>query len=288
MKKRIILTIIAMCVILLIGAGIWLYISREKSTTLYQAKSDFVLSEDTTILNTKLATSESLYESIDSTDSRITILLTVINKLNSFEADLTSQVVSNNTKSSKINKLNKGYKKLANEREDLIKYCDTYIISMTGNTAADGTWAKDLYNNLFNHTVNYIKNYCSNLEASSDYVFTKINTASQLKHQLYRLYIYSVKDALENINNYQFGKTFALTTFNSLITLNNGNFQLKESLIGGEYSEQALKFVNTITKCDMSTFVKNLEANYNSIINDTAETPAEKLATLYLKQILGV
>lgn len=288
MKKQIILIVITMCSIILIGSGLWLYFSREKSTTLYQAQSSFLLSEDTTELKSKLQTSEDLYQPINPTDSRISNLLVVLDKLNLFEEDLTSQTILNNTKSSKINKINKQYTKLKSERKELIKYCDTYIISMRGNTAVDGPYIQELYNNIFNKTTAYVYNYCVTIGSSADYIFTKINTSSNLKYQTLRIYIEAVKDCIENIKNNSFSDTFTLDNLNNLIVLVNGNIQLKSTVIGGEYSNQALKFVDNISKCDIKAFIDNFKVNYNSIINDSKDTPAEKLAMLYLKQTLGV
>ena len=277
-----------MLFILIMGLGCWVYFSQPKSKSVYEAKADFILNNDTSTLITKLNSSQNLYEGVFSQDARLTELINIIEQLNSFETDLLSLSINHKSTSNKIDKINKSYKILEQERKNLIKTCSIYITSMQGNTAVDGSWERELYNSLFNKTATYITNYCSAFEQSATYIFNTINTSCELKHQLYRVCIYSIKHSINSIVSSQIVDNFALEFIANNIQLDNGNIQINSSLVGGQFSEEALQFIQAISKCDIAQFVANLKTNYFLIINPSSETNNEKLATFYIKKILEV
>ena len=89
-----------------------------------------------------------------------------------------------------------------------------------------------------------------------------------------------------------FGVKRAIDIAKESILLNDNVYSIgsivHNKFVNDELKDMGLKFVENISKCDMKAFVDNFKLNYNSVINETSETPAEKLAMLYLKQILGV
>lgn len=288
MKKHLIAILIILLVLSLVGVSVWFFVFNRNVKPLYKANCEFVLSQDTESLKTKIAKAETLYNESVSSETRLTTLSEIIDKLDTFESDLNSYLVLCNAKPKSTKKLSKSYTELIKSRSTLINEYDEYIARMSGNLNADGSAVENLYNDIFNKTVSYIYKYNSCFNQTSNYVFTKVYTVGTIKPELYSWYSLSVNNLLNNIVNNQFTKTVLVTKLNSAITLTDGNLNIKETVIGGEFNEMALKFKLHYNNCDTSVLIDNFISYYNLNVNVDIETSNEKLAVHYAKQILEI
>jgi hypothetical protein len=97
-----------------------------------------------------------------------------------------------------------------------------------------------------------------------------------------------VNNLLNNISNNNFKNTTLITKLNNGIILSNGNIDIKDSVMGGEFSIMAFKFKSHFNKSNLSTLVENFATLYNININPDNEVSNEKLAIYYAKQILEI
>ena len=289
MKKHIVAILIIILTLAIIGLGVWMAVKATKIKPLYSAHCEFILSEDTETLTSKMTTAQNLYNNkVLSTETRLNVLKTVVIKLDEFEKDLNSYLVFSDIKASKTKKLSKSYNELSHTRTNLIKYYNEYITRMSGNLNADGDVLQKLYNDIFNETVKYIYDYNSCFLSTSQHVFDKVYTANTIKQELYTLYSLGVKNLLNNISNNQFGNVALINRLNNAIALQNNNLKIKQNIDGGEFSTQALRFEYHFSLCNKDLLISNFDAYYNTAINPTTETSNEKLAIYYAKQILEI
>lgn len=288
MKKHIIRILIIVLILALLGTGAWIFVRRNKVKSLYQASCDFVINEDSSTLISKMTNAQNLYNSILSSESRLTTLKTIIIKMDEFEKDLNSYLVLSTAKAHKTKRLSKSYSSLIKSRKTLINNYDEYITRMSGDINADGPAIQILYNNLFNKTVGYLYSYNNCFQQTSNYVFSKVYKADSIKSELYTMYSLGVTNLLNNISNNKFSSTTLITKLNNGITLFNGNIKLVDAIKGGEFSVEALNFKKYFNNSDLSILINNFNTYYNSTINLDTETSNEKLAIYYAKLILEI
>ena len=288
MKKHLIAMLIIVLVLTLVGTGVWLIVKNNKAKPLYQAHCDFILSEDTEALLSKMAQAQTLYNSVLSSDSRITTLQIAVAKIDTFEKDLNSYLILSTTKASSTKKLSKNYSSLSNKRSTLIKTYSEYITRMSGNINAEGPMIQDLYNQLFDKTVTYLHSYNSCFVSTSNYVFNKVYKAESIKPELYTLYSAGVNNLLSNISNHNFSSTILITKLNNGIKLSNNNIFIRDTIIGGEFGAESVKFQHHFNNSNIENLITNFNAYYSTTINTATETSNEKLAIYYAKKILEI
>lgn len=289
MKKHIIAISILIIVLALTGVGIWLVVRHNNSKPLYKVTYEFISSEDTYTLSNNILKAENLYQSkVLSSETRLTTLHTIITKIDAFEEDLNSYLLLSSSTSSTTRKLNKNYKSLTKKRSYLITNYNEYITRMSGNINISGTALNDLYDDIFNKTVEYIYKYNSCFKSTSSYVFNKVYKVDNIKNELYLLYSLGVNNLLNNISNNQFTNTNLIARLNNGIKLVNGSIYIVESIKGGEFSPEALKFKHHFANSNLDTLIQDFETYYNSSININNETSSEKLAVYYAKIILEI
>ena len=259
MKKRIILFTIITLILAILCTGIWLVISRNKPKSLYNVSCEFTNSKASSELTEKMTTAQTLYNVISTSDNRIPVLKSIIIKLDGFEKDLNSSMVlissKKNTKTA--DELSRSYSNLIKSRKKLIKIYDEYITRMSGNINADGTPAplQNLYNQLFNKTVDYLYEYNKCFNSTSKYVFEKVYTIDTVKLEVYSLYSLAVDNLLNTITNNKFTGTTLITKLNSGINVTDGVLQLSPSIVGGEFSLQALKFKHHFNNSNLNNLI---------------------------------
>jgi len=289
MKKHIIGIIIFTLVLVLATAGILFYVNNKNKKPLYKITCEFVTSKDTDILISSMAEAEELYqEKVFSAENRLTILQTVVAKIDSFESDLNSYLILSKLKASETNKLNKMYKSLSGDRSLLIKNYNEYITRMKGNINIDGNSLQKLYDDIFEKTTSYLRTYNSCFKSTYKHVFSKVYKADTIKIELYSLYHAGVKDLLSNISNNKFGNVEIIGSLNRGIKLNGNSLHIISTEVGGEFGINALKFKKHFNKCDLNLLIENFETYYNGLINPETEKSNEKLALYYAKQILEI
>ena len=291
MKKHILGILILILVLSIIGVGIWFFIKKNNLKTLYKVRCEFVLNNDEEILLSNITQAESLYQSkVLPTENRLTVLHTVISKIDSFEKDLTSYLMLSNDTNSTTNKLTKTYKDLSSSRKALIDDYNEYIVRMQGNTNIDGNSIQNLYNEIFTKTNDFVYKYNDCFNATFSYTFNKVYKVSTIKSQLYSLYSATVNNLLNNISNYSFRSTALINRLNGGIYLDNNNLHIKESVEGGEFSLPSQNFKKHFNSCNLESLVTNFETYYSTVysINPSTETSNEKLAVYYAKQILEI
>lgn len=289
MKKHIIAISVLIIILALAGVGIWIVVKKNNSQPLYNVSYEFIANEDTATLSNNIATAESLYQSkAISSETRLTTLKTIIDKIDTFEADLNSYLLLSKSKASSTNKLRKTYKSLSGTRSVLIKDYNEYITRMSGNINISGSAINDLYNDIFNKTVDYIYKYNDCFKSTSKHVFSKVYKVDNIKNELYLLYSIGVNDLLNNISNSKFDSTIVINRLNNGIRLVDGNAYIVSSISGGEFSVEALNFKKYFNKCNHNTLIDNFETYYNTAININIETSNEKLAVYYAKLILEI
>lgn len=285
MKKHLIAILIIFLVLCLTGGIVFIIVKNNKITPLYKASCDFILSEDTELLSTKINQSQELYNVIISGDSRLTTLNSIISKIDSFEKDLNSYLILSNAKPKTTKSLSKSYSSLNKYRKQLLTDYDEYITRMSGNINADGPMVQNLYNDVFNKTVQYIYKYNTCFNATYTFVFNKVYTARTIKNEAYLLYTLGVNDLLNNISNNNFSSTTLITRLNNGLNLTNGNIEIRNSVIGGEFGSNALNFKKYFNSCNHTNLIENFNTYYSTSINPNIETSYEKLAVYYAKQI---
>ncbi len=292
MKKRIILFTIITLILAIICTGIWLIINRSKPKQLYKVSCEFTNTEVSSELVSKITTAQDLYSIISTSDNRIPVLKNIIIKLDSFEKDLNSSMVliSSKKNSKSANELSKSYSNLIKSRKQLLKIYDEYITRMSGNINADAVPAplQNLYNELFGKTIDYLYEYNNCFKDSSKFVFEKVYKIDTIKLEVYSLYSLAVDNLLNTITNNRFSNTTLITKLNSGINVNNGILQLSPSIVGGEFSLQALKFKHHFNNSNKNNLIINFNSYYSQSINPATETSSEKLAVYYAKLILGL
>ena len=289
MKKHIIAILIITLTLTMVGLGIWMVVRANKIKPLYKANCEFILSEDTETLVSKMEYAHSLYTNkVLSTETRLDVLKTVVLRLDDFEKDLNSYLTFSRVKASKTKKLSKSYINLSHTRAELIKDYSEYITRMSGNLNADGNALQSLYNEIFGETVSYIRDYNKCFLLTSEHVFNKVYTADTIKQELYTFYSLGVKDLLDNIANNNFESVVLINRLNSAIDLQDNNLVIKQHIDGGEFSIPAIKFKQHFNLSDKTLLINNFETYYNTTINPTSETSNEKLAIYYAKQILEI
>ncbi len=286
MKKHLIAILIIALTLSLAGVGVWVFVRSRNIKPLYQANCEFVISEDSSSLKTKIARAEELYTL--SGETRLTTLWEVIDKIDTFESDLNSYLVLCNAKPKSTKKLSKSYINLIKARSTLINEYDEYITRMSGNLNADGPAIQNLYNDIFNKTVSYIYKYNECFNQTSNYVFDKVYNTDTIKPELYLLYSLGVNNLLNNISNNHFTSTTLITKLNNAITLTEGNLTIKDAVIGGEFSEYAFRFKIHFNSCNLSILINNFINYCNLNINPDNETSNEKLAVHYAKLLLEI
>lgn len=288
MKKHIVAILIIILILALAGTGIWFVMKRNNIKPLYKANCEFTVSKDTSDLCSKMTEAQTLYNMIFASETRLTTLQSVILKLDSFDKDLNSYLVLLNKESKTSKKLSKSYADLIKTRKSLITDYDEYIVRMSGNINADGTAVQNLYNELFNKTVDYLYKYNKCFNLTSTYVFDKIYKADNIKEELYTLYSLSVNNLLNNISNNRFNNTTLITRLNNGIRLLNNNLHIIESVKGGEFSVESIKFQQYFNHSSLTVLIDNFNTYYAESINPNVETSNEKLAVYYAKQILEI
>ena len=291
MKKHIMAIIIVLCVISLVGVGIWFFVRKNKAQPLYETCIDFAYSSNTKTLLDNITEAQNLYsQKSHSGDTRLTTLGDIVLKLDIFQKDLSSYLILSNAKPSTTNKLSKSYKSLSGTRNVLLTNLDEYITRMSGNTNISGSAINDLYNDILEDTTSYIYRYTNCIKSLNIHVFNKVYKSDNIKYEIYSLYIESVNNLLNNVSNHQFSSTslITITRFNSNIQIVDGVVKLRETSLGGEFSNNALMFKSNFNKSNVSELVKNFETYYTVTINPTIETNAEKLTVHYLKLIMEV
>lgn len=287
MKKHLVRILILILILGIIGVGIFFIVKRSKSTPLYEASCNFILSEDTEILTTKITLAQELYDDNISGETRLITLQNIITKIDSFESDLNSYLVFCKAKPIKTYKLSKTYSDLISLRKYLIVDYNEYITRMSGNTNADGNMLEKLYNELFDHTLKYVQKYNSCFKSTTNYVFTKTYKVDTLKHEIYNLYALGVENLISGVSNNRFSSTTLITRLNNGLNLSSNILTLPESVEGGEFSPEALAFKKYFNASNKANLIENFNVYYASTINPTTETSNEKLAVYYAKQ-LGV
>ena len=287
MRKHIVSFIIVVLILGIIGAGAWTIAKRTNTKTLYQANCEFVISENSTNLATKINQAQTLYNTIFS-ENRLALLQNVITKIDGFEKDLNSYLVLTTSKLKENKSLSKSYTNLTKKRNSLITDYDEYITRMSGDLNADGNAIQKLYNDIFNKTVEYLYKYNSCFKSTTNYVFKNIYKAESIKPELYSLYSLGVDNLLNNISNNKFGDTSLISRLNNGINLTNGNLYIVSTIDGGEFSLEALKFQEHFNKSNLTTLVDNFNTYYATTMNPNVETAHEKLAVYYAKLILEI
>lgn len=291
MKKHIIAIIVVLCIVSLVGVSIWFFVRKNKTRPLYETCVDFTYSSNTQSLHDDVVKAQNLYsQKGSSSDTRLTTLGNIILKLDAIQNDLNSYLILSNAKASSTNKLSKSYKSLSGTRNVLLTNLDEYITRMSGNTNISGSAVNDLYNDILDDTVSYIYKYSSCVESINNYVFNKVYKTDNIKQQIYLLYLTSSNHLLGNISNHQFESTslITITRFNSNIKIVDGVIKLRDTNLGGEFSNNAMMFKSNFNKSNVAVLVKNFETYYSVTINPTTETNVEKLAVHYLKLIMEV
>lgn len=288
MKKHLIAILIIVLILSLGGVGIWLFIRNRNIKPLYDANCEFILSEDTQALKTKIAQAEILYAEVVSGETRLATLHNIITKLDTFDSDLNSYLVVKKIKPSKTKSLSKSYSNLTKTRSTLLVEYDEYITRMSGNLNADGSAVEVLYDKLFNKTVSYIYKYNECFNKTSNYVFTKVSKVDTIKQELYSLYSLSVSNLLNNISSNNFTSTTLIKKLNNAINLSNGNIVINSSVAGGEFSETAFKFKSHFRNSNLTILINNFVTYCNETIDINTETSNEKLAIYYAKQLLEI
>lgn len=291
MKKHIIAIIIIICILSLVGVGIWLVVRNNNSKDLYEVSTQFIFSEDTDALSQDILKAQTLYTTkVSSSETRLNTLHKTITEINAFEKDLIAYLALIDNNNSKAREINKAYKSLEGTRTLLLDSYDQYITRMEGNIHADGTAVYDIYDDIFNKTVNYLKEYNSCFKQTANYVFDHLDNNGNLKSQIYTLYFSNVENLIKGISDYQFASTYAIDTLNDLISLDNYNIKINTKLEGGEFSTEAIKFKQYFNASNLTTLVNNFETLHkeSATINPETETSNEKLAIYYLTQILEV
>lgn len=289
MKKHIVAILIIILILSLVGVGIWVVVNAQKIKPLYKANCEFILSDDTATLATKISTAHSLYTiEVMSSETRLDVLKSVVIKLDDFEKDLNAYLSLSNVKAKKTKSLSKSYTELSNIRSQLIKDYSEYITRMSGDINADGDALQNLYNEIFSKTVNYLHSYNKCFALTTNHVFKSVYTSDTIKQELYTLYSLGVNDLLNNISNNNFKSVSLINRLNNGIKLSNNNLVIKDSVDGGEFSIQALNFKKYFNASNKTTLINNFESYYPNIINPATETSNEKLAVYYAKQILEI
>lgn len=288
MKKHIIAILIIICILALVGVGIWLIVRNNKTSNLFTNVSSFVYSDDAENLSSKINTANELYQSkVDSADQRLTISRNIIIKLDEFNKNLNNDIVFSKNTSSTANTLNKSYRDLIGVRTLLLQDYDQYITRMSGNIHADGTAVYDLYNDIFNKTIEYITKYNISFANINNYC-QSLKQSKNLKYSIYSLYSSSVNNLISNISNHQFSNTNSITILNNIIKSDHSNILINPSLVGGEFSMEALQFKQFFNNSNLNNIVENFDSYYNTTIDIGSEKSNEKLAVYYLKLILEV
>ena len=288
MKKHIIAILIIICILALVGVGIWLIVRNNKTSNLFTNVSSFVYSDDAENLSSKINTANELYQSkVDSADQRLTISRNIIIKLDEYNKNLNNDIVFSKNTSSTANTLNKSYRDLTGVRTLLLQDYDQYITRMSGNIHADGTAVYDLYNDIFNKTIEYITKYNTSFANINNYC-QSLKQSNNLKYSIYSLYSSSVNNLISNISNHQFSNINSITILNNIIKSDHSNILINPSLVGGEFSMEALQFKQFFNNSNLNNIVENFDSYYNSTIDVGSEKSNEKLAVYYLKLILEV
>lgn len=291
MKKHFIAILILTLILIASGVGIYFAVRLNNTKPLYKASSEFILSEDTSTLSLNIEKSEKLYNLKEQkSETRLTTLKTIIDKIDTFENDLSTQLILAKSKAASTNKLSKTYKSLSASRKVLIKNYNEYIDRMNGNTHIGGDWATSLYDDIFTKTVEYIYEYNACFNSTSKYVFSKVYKVDNIKHEVYLLYSASVTDLLNNISNIQFKSTTLINRLNNGIYLDNANIKILDSINGGEYSLEALNFQKYFNQCNLTSLIENFDNYYTLIttINPSTEQSSEKLTVYYASKIFNL
>lgn len=288
MRKHLIAILIILLVLTLIGTGVWLVVSYNKTKPLYQSHCDFILDEDTNDLSTKMAQAQTLYTSLFSSETRVATLHTIVEKIDTFEKDLNTYLILHASNSKTSKKLSKNYSTLSSKRATLIKNYNEYITRMSGDINAEGPMVQNLYNDLFDKTVTYLISYNKYFISTSNYVFNKVYKAESIKPELYSLYSAGVSDLLNNISNHNFDSTILINRLNNGIKLSNNNIFIKNTIVGGEFGTNAIKFQQYFNNSNLENLVKNFNTYYGLTISPITETSNEKLAVYYAKTILEI
>lgn len=288
MKKFIIKFTIITLILATIGGVALFFVKSNNYKPLYNACCEFTTSEDTATLNSKITDAQKLYNSIFASETRLNTLNIVIKKLDTFEQDLNYYLIVNTKENKKSKSLSKSYSKLYKSRKTLIKNYNEYITRMSGNLNADGPALQKLYNELFNKTVDYIYSYNDIFLRTSEFVFKKVYKNNKIKDELYKLYSSSVLNLLNNISSNQFSNTTTIARLNNKLILQEHNIVFSNSIVGGEFSAQALNFEKHFNNSDLTKLINNFNIYYSENINATTETSSEKLAVYYVKQLLGL
>lgn len=289
MKKHILVILVLALILSVVGVSVFFVVKHNRKQSLYKAHSEFIYSSDTSKLTNNILAAEELYQTkVSSVETRLTILHSVIAKLDTFETDLNARLVLLSSNSSKSNNLSKKHQTLSSARSILINSYDEYITRMSGNTSIEGPAVKDLYNEIFDETTEFIYKYNSCFVQTSNFVLNNVYKAESIKSEMYSLYSAGITHLLNNISNHQFSNINTISMLNNGIQLSHNNIKLKDSVSGGEFSQEALNFKKYFSQSNIDELINNFHAYYTSTINPSIEQSNEKLTVHYLKQILEI
>ena len=291
MKKHLKVILIILLILSIGGAIAWLFLSRTKYEPLPSTVSAFIESDDTKYLHSQLEISQQLYNEHYGTDYRLRKLKNILSKLDEFEQDLNTYLVTCDAKPKTTKDLTQSYKNLSSTRTKLLKECDAYIIRMEGNTSAEGQTIKALYNSLFDVVADYILQYSDCFRNTSNYIFSSVTNNSGIKAEIYSLYSYGVRQTLTNVVNSQFKDLTTIDYLNNTIKLdasngNKHNIAIPTTLDGGEFNILALNFKKYYNNSNKNELMSNFNTYRLLDINPSTETSNEKLTIYYFKQMM--
>ena len=291
MKKHLKVILIVISILAVCGVGLWFVLSRTKIETLPNTVNSFIGSQETSDLQARLKTSQSLYSKHASSDVRLTDLENILIKIDEFEQDLNTYLIMCTAKAKETKDLTNSYNNLSTSRTKLIKDCDEFIVRLRGNTEAESqtgqTTVKTLYNTLLDKVANYLQEYNKCFLNTSNYVFNSVTSNNNIKFQLYSLYSHGVSGFLNNMETESYLLTIKKLN-NSIRLDNHNNLVLKESIDGGEFNIQALNFKTHYNNSNKESLIDNFTDYLKLNINPATETSNEKLAIYYAKKILEV
>lgn len=212
-----------------------------------------------------------------------------IQNLNDYMKDLSTNLVKETKKNSKVSQILNSIENLSNLRNELLFELNIYSVKMSGNTIGDpvGSFAlllEDVF--IFTTETNYT------FSLIHEYVSTYNFNLNQTKLNIYDIYLKSVNNLKNNydkenltFNNHTF-KT--LEILNNKIVLENNNIKADQNIIGGLYSNTAMLFNLNYDKVNKEEFVKNFHLKSYQDININTEENVENITYYYLISLLGV